>query len=82
MKILNLKSIVLIVIGSIFVLFGISFTSVFAIGMWNHIFYSGNYGPFGDFIFSYGWMGIPFLIIGIIIFYKSPIVRYLLGYTP
>lgn len=80
MKILNLKSIILIVVGEISIYFGISFTSVLAIAVWSHIFHPGNYDSFGNFIFTYGWVGIPFLVMGIVIFYKSPIIMYLLGY--
>ena len=81
MRILNLKSVMLIVVGGISIYFGISFTSVFAIAVWSHIFHPGDYGSFGNFIFTYGWIGIPFLVIGIVIFYKSPIIKYLLGYV-
>jgi type IV secretory pathway VirB2 component (pilin) len=80
MKILNLKSIILIIVGGISIYFGATFTFLLAIGIWNYFFYRGDYGSFGTFMFTFGWIGIPFLVMGIVIFYKSPIIKYLLGY--
>jgi hypothetical protein len=83
MKILQIKPISLLVIGSICIIVGTSFTSVFLSFIINQFFYPGNYGDFGNFVkflFAYGWIGTPFLIPGIVIFYKSPIIRKSLGY--
>ena len=77
---IQIKSIFLLVIGLFCILFGISFTSVLSIGVFNYFVNPGEYGDFGKFMFAYGWIGIPFLIIGIVIFYKSPLIRKLLGY--
>ncbi len=71
----------LIAAGGISLYFGISFTSVLAMAVWSHIFHTGDYGSFGNFVFTFGWMGIPFLVMGVVIFYKSPIIRQLLGYA-
>jgi len=59
--------------------FGGTFSFILLLGVVNLISNpSGNFGLFGSFMFTFGWIGIPVLALGIILLYKSPLIRKLL----
>jgi len=59
--------------------FGGSISFILFLGVVNFIFHpTSNFGLFGSFMFTFGWIGIPVLALGIILLYKSPIIRRLL----
>jgi len=66
-------------LGSTAIYFGGSLSIVLLMSVVNYISNpTNNFGDFGTFIFTFGWIGIPVLALGIVLLYKSPIIRRLL----
>lgn len=59
--------------------FGGTFSILLLTGVITLIFNPGsNFGSFGSFMFTFGLIGIPVLALGIVLLYKSPLIRRLL----
>ncbi len=67
-------------LGSTAIYWGGSLSILLLTGIVNLIFNpSDHFGSFGTFIFTFGLLGIPVLALGIVLLYKSPIIRRLLN---
>ena len=67
-------------LGSTAIYWGGSLSIILLTGVVTLIFNPhANFGIYGSFIFTFGLIGIPVLALGIVLLYKSPIIRRLLN---